>query len=149
MFLRVCLYPGDDVERPRLKLRMVTQALPPSGGSKSSLSLSRVGRQEWHGIPSDGARDVPNLSLNASASHDSVFGVHTDDPRTRIRPEHLHFKLHHSFRCSDSGYDDDQGLVAYGGTSADAPSFPSLFALIEQQLECPRVWAASILRSTR
>jgi hypothetical protein len=111
--------------------------LSAGGGGKSLLWLKPSWQTGVTGIPSDGARDVPDLSLNASPDHDPYLVctqiILDSDPTGSTYTS----SCTNGFRISDSGYSDDQGLVAYGGTSADAPSFAGLLALIEQQLGVP------------
>jgi subtilase family serine protease len=109
--------------------------LSAGGGGKSLLWAKPSWQAGVTGIPSDGARDVPDLSLNASPDHDPYLVC------TQIildsDPDEYTSSCTSGFRISDTGYDDNEGLVAYGGTSADAPSFAGLLALIEQQLGVP------------
>jgi subtilase family serine protease len=111
--------------------------LSAGGGGKSLLWAKPSWQAGVAGIPSDGARDVPDLSLNASADHDPYLVctqiILDSDPTGSDYTS----SCTSGFRISDPGYSDDQGLVAYGGTSADAPSFAGLLALIEQQLGVP------------
>src|SRR3984957_4132809 len=109
--------------------------LSAGGGGKRLLWSKPSWQAGGPGIPADGARDVPDLSLNASPDHDPYLVC------TQItldsNPSTYTSSCTNGFRISDSGYDDNQGLVAFGGTSADAPSFAGLLALIEQQLGVP------------
>ncbi len=111
--------------------------LSAGGGGKSLLWSKPSWQAGVTGIPSDGARDVPDLSLNASPDHDPYLVcteiILDSDPTGSTYTS----SCTNGFRISDPGYSDDQGLVAYGGTSADAPSFAGLLALIEQQLGVP------------
>ena len=111
--------------------------LSAGGGGKSLLWSKPSWQAGVTGIPSDGARDVPDLSLNASPDHDPYLVctqiILDSDPTGSDYTS----SCTSGFRISDPGYSDDQGLVAYGGTSADAPSFAGLLALIEQQLGVP------------
>jgi len=74
-----------------------------SGGGASAL-FAKPAWQVGTGVPNDNARDVPDISLNASDDHDPDL-VYT------------------------SG-----SLQAYGGTSLSAPSFAGLTALLNQHL---------------
>jgi subtilase family serine protease len=72
-------------------------------------------------VPSDGARDVPDLALNASDTHDSflycvgvVSGVSCGN----------------GFRISAT----NNGLTVAGGTSFDSQIFGGMLALIEQKI---------------
>jgi subtilase family serine protease len=109
--------------------------LSAGGGGKSLLWTKPSWQTGVTGIPSDGARDVPDLSLNASPDHDPYLVC------TQItldsNPSTYTSSCTSGFRISDPGQDDNQGLVAFGGTSADAPSFAGVLALIEQQLGVP------------
>ena len=111
--------------------------LSAGGGGKSLLWSKPSWQAGVTGIPSDGARDVPDLSLNASPDHDPYLVctqiILDSDPTGSDDTS----SCTSGFRISDPGYSDDQGLVAYGGSSADAPSFAGLLALIEQQLGVP------------
>ena len=74
-----------------------------SGGGKSVL-FSKPSWQSGPGVPSDGARDVPDISLNTSDDHDP-YVVYT------------------------SG-----SLQLYGGTSFAAPTFAGMTVLLNQKL---------------
>jgi subtilase family serine protease len=108
------------------------------GGGKSLLWSKPSWQTGVTGIPTDSARDVPDLSLNGSADHDPYLVctqiILDSDPTG----SNYTSSCTNGFRISDSGYSDDQGLVAYGGTSADAPSFAGILALIEQKLGVPQ-----------
>lgn len=111
--------------------------LSAGGGGKSLLWLKPSWQTGVTGIPSDGARDVPDLSLNGSADHDPYLvctQIILDSDSTGST---YTSSCTSGFRISDPGYSDDQGVVAYGGTSVGAPSFAGLLALIEQQLGVP------------
>ncbi|MEA3005249.1 MAG: hypothetical protein QOI94_518 [Acidobacteriaceae bacterium] len=111
--------------------------LSAGGGGKSLLWPKPSWQTGVTGIPSDSARDVPDLSLNASPDHDPYLVctqiILASDPTGSTYTS----SCTNGFRIADSGYSDDQGLVAYGGTSADAPSFAGLLALLEQKLGVP------------
>ena len=86
------------------------------------------------GIPADGQRDVPDISLDASPDHDSYLyctQVLTDgSPNAYVSSCQAT-----SFRISDQGQQDDQDFLALaGGTSFAAPEFAGLLAVIEQKL---------------
>jgi subtilase family serine protease len=76
-----------------------------ASGGGASLFYVKPWWQAGPGVPSDGARDVPDVALAASSSHD--------------------------------GYLIELGgaLFLYGGTSAGAPVFAGLVALLNQQME--------------
>ncbi len=78
-----------------------------SGGGASTV-FTKPSWQTGLGVPNDGKRDVPDVSLTA-ASHDGYL-VYSSDNATSTR-----------------------GLYTFGGTSASAPSFAGLMALVNQQ----------------
>jgi hypothetical protein len=97
------------------------QQLAASGGGVSSV-FAKPSWQKAPGVPNDGFRDVPDLSLNASNNHD----------------EYLFCEPFNSFDgladCT-SGYRDSSGnLDVIGGTSAGVPCFAGIVALINQQM---------------
>ena len=77
---------------------------PSASGGGASILFSKPTWQTGPGVPSDNARDVPDVSLNASADHDGYL-VYTGGSRQ-----------------------------VYGGTSVPTPSFGGLVALVNQQL---------------
>jgi Pro-kumamolisin, activation domain/Bacterial Ig-like domain (group 3) len=106
--------------------------LSAGGGGASQLWNKPSWQTGVPGIPADGKRDVPDISLNASPVHDSSLyctqiqtvgggGAWSSSCQAT------------SFRISDPGQSDDQGLTAAGGTSFAAPSFAGLLAVIEQK----------------
>ena len=109
--------------------------LSAGGGGKSLLWTKPSWQTGVTGIPSDGARDVPDLSLNASPDHDPYLVC--TEITLDSNPSTYTSSCTSGFRISDPGQDDNEGLVAFGGTSADAPSFAGVLALIEQQLGVP------------
>ncbi|HEV2699368.1 MAG TPA: S53 family peptidase, partial [Terriglobales bacterium] len=96
--------------------------LSASGGGTSSF-FAKPSWQAGTGVPADGARDVPDVALNASPDHDSYlicsqpFYVGMKSPPT---------SCNNGFRASDNT------LTAIGGTSAGAPTFAGILALILQ-----------------
>src|SRR6185295_4400793 len=75
-----------------------------SGGGGASVFFPRPSWQAGLGIPNDGYRHVPDLSLASSANHDGYYVV--------------------------SG----GGVGYYGGTSAAAPTMAGIVALLNQYL---------------
>jgi hypothetical protein len=104
------------------------------GGGVSSLFKKPSWQTGVPGIPADGQRDVPDISLDAAVYHDPYLTctqVTTDgSPNTYVSSCQSN-----SFRLSDPGQQDDQ-TFAYtaGGTSFAAPEFAGLLAVIEQKL---------------
>jgi uncharacterized protein (TIGR03437 family) len=81
-----------------------TDGTPSAGGGGASVYFSKPSWQTGTGVPADNARDVPDLSLNASADHDGYF-VYTGG-----------------------------SLQVYGGTSVAAPTFAGVTTLLNQYL---------------
>jgi uncharacterized protein (TIGR03437 family) len=77
---------------------------PSASGGGASINFAKPSWQVGSGVPADGARDVPDISLPASADHDAYL-VYT------------------------SG-----SLEAYGGTSVGAPVFSGMAGLLNQYL---------------
>ena len=121
--------------------------LSSGGGGKSILFAKPSWQTGIPGIPSDNARDVPDVSLSASADHDGylvctqIILASDDNPD----PTNADFtsSCGAGFRISDPDYegpedeDDDGYPTIYGGTSASTPSFAGMLALIEQKLGTP------------
>ncbi|HEX5234470.1 MAG TPA: protease pro-enzyme activation domain-containing protein [Silvibacterium sp.] len=90
------------------------------GGGKSAL----FGKPTWQkgtGVPSDGARDVPDISLNASPNHDGylICASGSDaDPSS----------------CSHGFLDSSGNPNVAGGTSFGAPTFAGILAILLQKL---------------
>ncbi|TSA49557.1 MAG: hypothetical protein D4R48_03165, partial [Nitrosomonadales bacterium] len=78
-----------------------------SGGGASTY-YAKPSWQTTPGVPNDGKRDVPDVSL-AAATHDGYL-VYSSDNTTQT-----------------------QTLYAFGGTSAAAPSFAGIMALVNQK----------------
>ncbi len=77
---------------------------PSASGGGASIYFSKPSWQTGAGVPNDNARDVPDVSLSASADHDGYF-VYTGG-----------------------------SLQVYGGTSVPAPTFAGIIALLNQYL---------------
>jgi subtilase family serine protease len=90
------------------------------GGGKSTI----FGKPSWQagtGVPSDGARDVPDLSLNASPNHDGYLFCASgsdEDPTS----------------CSNGFLDSGGEPDVAGGTSFGAPIFSGILAILSQKL---------------
>ncbi len=85
------------------------------GGGKSTV-FAKPGWQTGTGVPSDGVRDVPDVSLNASPDNDA-------------------YVICSAGSCTNGFASSNGTLTAVGGTSAGAPSFSSILALIEQETD--------------
>jgi len=102
-----------------------TSSLDGGGGGASSI----FGKPSWQagpGVPTDGRRDVPDVALNASNVHDSYLLCSQDVFDTSTPPVAL-TSCANGFRASDN-----QTLTGIGGTSAGAPTFAGIVALLNQ-----------------
>ncbi|HTN53605.1 MAG TPA: protease pro-enzyme activation domain-containing protein [Anaeromyxobacter sp.] len=84
-----------------------------AGGGGASAFFPKPSWQVGSGVPADGRRDVPDLSLAASAVHDGYLIC-------------VQGSCVSGFRAADST------LTVVGGTSAGAPSFAGMLALLDQ-----------------
>jgi subtilase family serine protease len=106
--------------------------LSAGGGGVSSLWAKPSWQTGVPGIPADGHRDVPDLSLNSSPDHDGYLyctQIETDgSPNAFVSSCQAT-----SFRISDGSQSDNNNLTVAGGTSFAAPTFAGLLAIIEQK----------------
>lgn len=87
-----------------------------AGGGGSSAFFAKPAWQTGTGVPNDFARDVPDISLNAASGHDGYL-----------------FCVQGS--CTGGGFRNAAGnLSVVGGTSAAAPSFAGILALVQQKI---------------
>ncbi len=84
-----------------------------SSGGGASRYFSKPVWQSGLGVPADGRRDVPDVALNASALHDPYL-------------------ICSQGSCVDGYRRADLTLNVIGGTSAGAPTFAGILALINQ-----------------
>ena len=82
---------------------LVSGGLASSGGGKSAV-YAKPSWQAGPGVPGDGARDLPDISLDASNAHDPYWVI-----------------------------SEGESLLV-GGTSASAPSFAGMIAVLNQYL---------------
>jgi hypothetical protein len=94
--------------------------LSSTGGGVSSLVAKPAFQTAL--TPADGHRDVPDLALSASPNHDPYLVCDADEENSP-GPAGL---------CSNGFRDANNNLFPVGGTSADAPQFAGLVALINQ-----------------
>jgi subtilase family serine protease len=87
--------------------------LAAGGGGKSTV-FAKPSWQTGTGVPNDGVRDVPDLSLSASPDNDA-------------------YVICSAGSCTNGFASSDGSLTAVGGTSAGTPSFSSILGLIEQE----------------
>ncbi len=86
----------------------VIDGVPAASGGGASTFFSKPSWQIGAGVPSDGARDVPDVALPASADHDGYMVYTTSGKQT--------------------------AWYVYGGTSCGAPTFSGMLALLNQYL---------------
>jgi uncharacterized protein (TIGR03437 family) len=87
---------------------------PSASGGGASEFFAKPSWQTGPGVPSDGSRDVPDISLSASADHDG-FLVYTEDTGGYCGGVPSCFQV-------------------FGGTSVATPSFAGMVILINQYL---------------
>jgi MYXO-CTERM domain-containing protein len=80
-----------------------------AGGGGVSTLFPKPAWQVGAGVPADGKRDVPDVSLDASGNHDAMVVYYTPPAGT-----------------------NGSGFYFVAGTSAAAPSFAGILALVEQ-----------------
>ena len=89
-----------------------TSGLSATGGGASTV-FSKPSWQSGTGVPADGKRDVPDISFNASNAHDSYLICGPQD-------------------CTNGFRDASNNFSGVGGTSAGAPAFAGVLALLNQ-----------------
>ncbi|HXF14328.1 MAG TPA: S53 family peptidase [Terriglobales bacterium] len=94
-----------------------------AGGGGASTIFSKPSWQSGTGVPGDGKRDVPDIALNASNAHDSLLFCSQDD---------LTQQKSTATSCASGFRSSDGNLTGVGGTSAGAPTFAGILALINQ-----------------
>ncbi len=95
-----------------------------ASGGGASIFFSKPSWQTGTGVPGDGKRDVPDLALNASPDHDPYLFCSEDGANGTVVAS-----CTSGFRTGSGG-----DLTAVGGTSAAAPTFAGIVALISEQL---------------
>jgi len=95
-----------------------------AGGGGTSAFFSKPSWQTGTGVPSDGSRDVPDISLNAAAQHDGYLVCSEEDGENE-EP------------CANGFLTSTGTANVFGGTSFVAPSFAGILALVEQKLGTP------------
>src|SRR5437588_783231 len=78
-----------------------------------SIFFSKPSWQTGYGVPNDNARDVPDISLNASGAHDGYLMCSLGS-------------------CVNGFRSSAGGLTVVGGTSVGAPAFAGVVAIINQ-----------------
>ena len=84
-----------------------------AGGGGASTLFTKPSWQVAPGVPNDGARDVPDVALNASPWHDAYL-ICTQGS------------------CVNGYRRADTSLATVGGTSAAAPTFAGILAIVNQ-----------------
>jgi hypothetical protein len=118
-------------DTPTATLSSYYSGLLGGGGGASILYAKPSWQAGVTGIPADGKRDVPDISLNASPVHDSYL-VCTQVQL--VSTSTYTGSCGNGFRIVDGTSTDNNGLTAYGGTSVGAPAFAGVVALISQKL---------------
>ena len=90
-----------------------------AGGGGASTFFVKPSWQTAAGVPNDGHRDVPDISLNASPFHDSYLLCDGTDGTGNQG-------------CTNGFRDSQNFLDTVGGTSAGAPTFAGIVALLNQ-----------------
>ena len=93
------------------------------GGGGASTVFSKPSWQTGIGVPSDSARDVPDIALSASPGHDGYL-ICSQDFFVTVKST--------ATSCTNGFRASDQTLARIGGTSAGAPTFAGILALINQ-----------------
>ncbi len=88
-------------------------------GGGASVKFAKPSWQQGVGVPNDGARDVPDISIAASSDHDG-------------------FLICSQGSCVNGYRAADSSLTVFGGTSASVPVFAGLVALINQKIGTPQ-----------
>ncbi|MGB0123406.1 MAG: Ig-like domain repeat protein, partial [Silvibacterium sp.] len=92
-----------------------------AGGGGKSILFGKPSWQAGTGVPSDGARDVPDISLNASPNHDGYLYCASGSDAD-------------STSCSKGFLDSGGNPDIAGGTSFGAPTFSAILAILSQKL---------------
>jgi subtilase family serine protease len=99
-----------------------------AGGGGASTVFAKPSWQSGTGVPGDGKRDVPDIAFNASDAHDSYL-VCSQDFFTGTSGV---TSCANGFRSSSSNSANNNLVDGVGGTSAGAPTFAGVLALINQ-----------------
>jgi Predicted protease len=95
-----------------------------AGGGGASIIFAKPAWQMVTGVPNDGARDVPDISLNAASDHDGYLFC--------IESSCTAGQFYNTMIPADTGY-------ILGGTSSAVPAFASVMALVEESLKLGRL----------
>jgi subtilase family serine protease len=86
-----------------------------AGGGGASAFFVKPAWQTGTGVPADGARDVPDFSLNSGAIHDGYIVCSQGS-------------------CTNGFLSSNGSINVFGGTSVAAPTFAGMLAMVEQKL---------------
>lgn len=93
-----------------------------AGGGGVSRLVAKPAWQGGTGVPADGQRDLPDIAFTASPNHDPyLICTSSSSGSTTIAA------------CAGNGFANDTP-IPYGGTSAAAPVFAGMLALLEQSV---------------
>jgi len=95
-----------------------------ASGGGASIFFAKPAWQTGAGVPADGKRDVPDLSIAASPNHDGYLVCSEDGSNGAIQAS-----CTSGFRTGSGGT-----FTVVGGTSVGAPTFSAILALINQSL---------------
>jgi hypothetical protein len=93
--------------------------LASGGGASIYFPKTEAPWQTGTGVPNDGARDVPDLALNASPYHDPYLICSEDGQASP---------------CTNGFVSESGEILLAGGTSCAAPTFSAIVALLNQSL---------------
>ncbi|HWY09489.1 MAG TPA: Ig-like domain repeat protein [Candidatus Acidoferrales bacterium] len=88
-----------------------------AGSGGASTLYAKPAWQTGPGVPTDGMRDVPDVSLAAAASHDDVVYCNSTSGAA----------------CQINGQGAVVGLTLVGGTSVSTPAMAGILALVEEK----------------
>jgi subtilase family serine protease len=109
-----------------LNINNTPPTLSATGGG-ASIFFAKPTWQTGTGVPADGKRDVPDISLTTSQFHDPYLICSEDTGSSTTQST-----CTSGFRTGAGG-----NFSAVGGTSAAAPTFTAILALINQSLNNP------------
>ena len=93
-------------------------------GGGASIYFPKPTWQSGTGVPTDNKRDVPDISLSASPDHDAYLVCSTDMDSTSCAAGFRDASTSNGCPC----------FTGVGGTSAAAPTFAAILAIINQSL---------------
>lgn len=108
-------------------------SLSAGGGGASALWPKPAWQTGVSGIPADGHRDVPDISLTSSPDHDGYLYC-TQITTAGSGGNYVSSCQANSFRLADGNQSDTNNLTVAGGTSFAAPTFAGILAIIEQKV---------------